>query len=189
MKRKFQLVVGMLVIAMVMLACGSSTGVQVNTSPEGEKEVKATTPAKVGTSRTNPAPVGSEVIADEMAFMVLSVVRPADNLVRAGNPFNSTPDPNYEYIFVEIQVTCKKVSEDEKCSFTPLIDTKLLGVKGIEYDPKIIVGVTTILESTDFYSGAVISGHIPFIVGEDDTDLLLVFSPFLGDSFYLSLPQ
>ena len=45
------------------------------------------------------------------------------------------------------------------------------------------------LKDTDFYGEAVISGYIPFIVDQDDTNLLLVYDPFLGDLFYLALPE
>lgn len=73
MKSKIQLVVGLLVIDMVILACGPSTGVQVLTSTEGGEEVKATNPAKVGMSRINPTPdrvkvAGSYIITDSTPF-------------------------------------------------------------------------------------------------------------------------
>ncbi|MEN6480963.1 MAG: DUF4352 domain-containing protein, partial [Anaerolineaceae bacterium] len=159
----------------------------VDTNSENN-QIESTSTTQVGTVRSNPAPVGSEVIVDDMAFLILNTIRPANDIVKAGTEFNTTPEEGQEYVFIEIQVTCKKTS-DEKCSFNPSFSTKLLGSKGIEYDPDIfVVGVDKILESSEFYGDAVISGYIPFIISKDEANLILVYDPFLGDKFYLQIP-
>lgn len=196
MSKKLFTVMGLLIIVLVIMACGSS--VQVNTpapnsqSTEQSVTVDQATPtqeSQIGTKRSNPAPAGSEVLADDMAFEILSTIRPANKIVSKGNEFNSTPEPTQEYVFVKIQATCKK-STDEQCSIYPDISTKLIGSKGIEYDPYIFLsGVENILSSTDFYGNAVISGYIPFIISKDETDLILVYEMPLGDKFYLALPE
>ena len=131
----------------VTLGCGSSS-VVVNTpasafveeasnsqlqEPTKEQQPKPTNTVQVGTVRSNPASVGSEVIADEMSFTVLAKVRPADDVVKAGNKFNSDPETGKEYMFVGLQVTCLKTT-DEKCSLNPSFSMKAIGSKGVEYN-------------------------------------------------------
>ena len=193
MENKMQLLVAVLVLALVVLACGSSSdpGVQVNTPASGlgndQPAVAAT--AQPGTARSNPAPAGSEVVMDDMAFQILGIIRPADSIVAAGNMFNTTPEPAQEYLFVEVQVTCKK-SADEKCSINPTFSMNALGSKGVEYDPEFFLsGVEKLLEATEFYGNAVVTGYVPFIVGKDETGFVLVYDPFLGDRFYLAIPE
>ncbi len=178
------------VLVIVTIACGSSSTPQVNTpsnSSVSQPASPTTAGPQVGTARSNPAPVGSEVVADDMAFMVMEVVRPANEAVKAGNSFNSDPKPEMEYMLVKLQVTCKKTS-DEKCSIFPDMNNKLIGDKGIEYDPEFVTGVEGELEATDFYGGATVSGYIPFMVGIGEGGLSLVYDPLFGDKFFLQLP-
>lgn len=186
-----RLIVALIVFALATLACGgtsSSPKVNPPANDSVSRNTKQTEGPKVGTARSNPAPAGSEVIADKMAFTITDIIRPANKLVKAGNQFNSLPDDGLEYIFVEINVTCKK-SSDEKCSVNPYFNMKLVGSEGIEYDPDIfIAGVKNILDSKEFYGDASVKGYVPFIVSEGETDFVLLYDPFLGDTFYLALP-
>ncbi len=79
MKRsnKFQLIVGLLVITAAILACGSSSDVQINTPSGNNNQQNPTSTSQAGTTRSNPAPVGSEVVGDNMAFQILNIIRPA----------------------------------------------------------------------------------------------------------------
>ncbi|HAL16857.1 MAG TPA: hypothetical protein DCP32_08925 [Anaerolineaceae bacterium] len=190
MKSRTQISIVFIILALAALACGTSTNVTVNTPgvPSNNDQPQPTSTTQVGMTRSNPAPAGSEVVLDDMAFQVLTTIRPADDVVKTGNQFNTTPEEGQEYIFVEVQITCKK-TVDEKCSFNPTFSTKLLGSKGIEYDPDIFVsGVDKLLNGTEFYGNAVISGYIPFIISKDETDLILIYDPLLSDKFYLAIP-
>lgn len=200
----------------VSLACASDTGPIVNTptvedisegqpveEAQGQQDVVEEQPTEVpptetsppptptaalGTSRSNPAPPGSEIFADGMKFLVLGVTRPATDVVMSGNMFNTEPEDGQEYIFVSLSVTCEK-DIDSECNFSPFV-LKLVGSKGVERDAEVFVsGVDGLLETTDFFGEATITGDIPFIVDTDETDLILVHQPlFLGDEFYLALP-
>jgi hypothetical protein len=202
MKNAKPLILALIVLILATLACGSSDEVTVN-EPEEEvaegevieeeeveevEEVEPTATKKVGTARSNPAPVGSEVIADDMVFVILGATRPADDIIMAGNPFNTEPEEGEEYILVDIEIKCLK-STDDKCS-TGTYNISLLGDSGISYDPEIVVvGVEGLLDFTsDFYGEAVISGSIPFIVKQSDTELLFVYEPLFGDTFFLQVP-
>ena len=143
----------------------------------------------VGTRRDNPAPAGSEILADDMIFKVLSTIRPADDIVMEGNQFNTDPEEGQEYLFVELSVTCAEDSV-EKCNFSTF-NLSALGSLGIAYDVEwFITGVDGMLEDTEFYGDTTISGYIGFIVGTDESDILLVYEPLLfGDTFFLALPE
>ncbi|NLD31929.1 MAG: DUF4352 domain-containing protein [Trichococcus flocculiformis] len=189
--KKYTVLVALTALILASIACGgTSSEPQVN-PPSGDTEViqpEVVEGPAVGTARSNPAPVGSEVVADKMVFTVTSIVRPANDIVMAGNQFNTKTEENQEYIFVELNVICKK-SSDEKCSINPTFNMKLIGSNGIEYDPDIfLAGVKGLLETTEFYGDASVKGYIPFIVGVGETDLVLLYDPFLGDTFYLALP-
>ena len=183
-------------LILASLACGSS-GIEVATpignqpgvesNPTSESvSLSTSTVAPLGTSRSNPAPVGSAIQADDMEFIVTGVVRPADSAVSSGNSFNDKPGSGKEYIFITLSATCK-LSSDQQCTLSTY-SVKVLGSDGILVDVSFISGVDGLLEGTTFYGGANIAGNIPFIVNQGDTDVLLVYQPFLGDSFYLALP-
>jgi len=179
------------VLILTALACGSE--VQVNApANQGQAptvdEVQATSTSPVGTARSNPAPAGSEVVVDDMAFVVTGATRPATDIIMAGNQFNTSPEAGQEYVIVNVRITCRK-SADDKCSFFSY-NLKLLGSSGVQKDPELFVSdVSGLIDFsiTEFFGGATIEGGIPFIVSSDETALLLVYSPLLGNPFYLAI--
>ncbi len=195
MKRQYFLIGIFLILLISIIACGGSSvvvttptgnqsGVQSNpTSPAGSLPT-ATVP--VGTSRSNPAPVGSIVHVDDMDFIVTGVVRPADSDVINGNVFNETPVASKEYIFITLSVTCT-LSSDKQCNFSTY-NLKVLGSDGILVDRAFVAGVAGLIEDSTFYGGATVIGNLPYLVNQGDTSILLVYQPFIGDSFYLSVP-
>ncbi len=202
MKKRNMLIGVFLILIISILACGGSTvvvntpivnqpGNQPNPTSQAEPSPLPTVipTVPVGTSRSNPAPVGSEIIVDNMGFIVTGVVRPADSIVSSGNMYNEVPAAGKEYMFVTLSVTCKKTS-DQQCTLSSY-NLKALGSDGILIDQSIMLaGVDGLLESfgTTFYGGANVTGNIAFTVTQGDTSILLVYQPFLGDSFYLALP-
>jgi hypothetical protein len=122
-----------------------------------------------------------------MVFTVTGMVRPADTEVKNGNMFNSEAPSGKEYMFVTLSIKCE-LSTDKQCNYSSF-NLKALGGDGILNDAEFMVtGVDGLLEDTTFYGGASISGNVPFLVNKGDTAILLVYQPFLGDSFYLALP-
>jgi hypothetical protein len=194
MKSTQKLLIVLCVLIIAALACSSESSVEVNPPANDEQNVEPTqapeveepTTAPLGASRSNPAPLGSEIVADEMSFSVTSVTRPATDIIMAGNMFNTEPENGQEYVMVQIQIACSKTS-DQQCSISPF-NFSVLGSSGIAHEAEIFVsGVDGLLESGDFYGGASLSGSMPFIVGSDETGLLLVYEPFFGDPFYLAV--
>ena len=204
---RFYIIITILILAMI--ACSSSSNIKVNPPDEEVVEESPVEPddalendegitsveeeqesTDIGTSRSNPAPVGSEVVIDQMAFVVLGLIRPADDKIMEGNQFNTEPEPGQEYILLKLEIKCLK-SSDDQCSFSPLLDeVKVIGSSGIGHDSEwFISGVDGLLEDTEFFGGTIISGSIPFIIGQEETDLVFVYEPFLGDTFYLAIPS
>ncbi len=187
-------------ICLLLVAC-SSVGpeqeeeavpeVEAQANPSVEEpgtavEAAATATEPVSTSRSNPAPAGSEVVIDDMVFVILSSTRPATDLVMAGDQFNNEPEEGQEYVFVELQVTCR-LPGDEQCDFS-MRGFSFLGSYEITRFLEIFVeGVDGLLKVGDISGGQTLSGIIPFIVPTDETDLMLVNETFFGDTFYLAI--
>ena len=192
MKTKALSLVAFLALLISILACGTN-GVVVSTptarqrGAPGVPPVASTEPAaEMVTSRSNPAPVGSTVLADDMQFVVTGIVRPADALVNKGNPYNDAPGAGNEYMFVTISVVCKS-STDDQCKLHTY-NLHSLGADGILKDDAVVSGVDGLLDDTTFYGGAKVSGNVPFIVTKGDANILFVYQTSSGDAFYLALP-
>ena len=122
-----------------------------------------------------------------MTFVVSGLIRPANDIVKSGNMFNSEPGEGQEYILVTLNVSCN-LSTDKQCDISKF-NLKVLGSDGVLKDSEfMIAGVEGILEDSTFYGGASINGNVPFIINQGDNNIILVYEPFFGDSFYLSLP-
>lgn len=189
-----------IIVVLTSLACGSSTNGatvvtpttgagETNSNPPVEQPTKEVEQKPLGSSRTNPAPLGSEISSDDMLFSIIEVVRPADEIVAKGNMFNSTPEPEKEFIFVKVKITCQK-SADEKCSVTPFT-FKLVSSSGNVVDADfMLAGVTGLLETSDLFGGASVEGYLPFIVDKAETNPILMYEPLIiGDPFYLEVAQ
>lgn len=197
MKNRGKILIILVSIIVISIACGTNNGVVVeppnqNTSSSGQSDggsdsAPEPTAPPVGTTRGNPAPVGSKVTVDDMEFVILGVTRPANDIVMAGNMFNTEPEEGQEYMFVSVQVTCAK-SSDETCS-VGIYNITLVGSAGVSRDAEwFVTGVDGLLDSSEFYGGATVTGNIPFIVNVDETDLVFVYEPLFGDAFYLAVP-
>jgi hypothetical protein len=86
-------------------------------------------------------------------------------------------------------ITCEKASDDT-CNVGPILDLALIGSAGVSHNPEwFISGVDGMLEQTEFYGGAKVSGSLFFIVGQDEADLVLRYEPLLGLSkAFMALP-
>lgn len=190
MKAQTKILLVVVILLIAILACESNSNIVVKTPDSDSQSNNAGGKSEdpLGSSRSNPAPVGSKVEADDMKFSVLGSTRPATDIIMAGNMFNTEPEEGQEYILVELSVTCMK-STDGKCSISTF-SLSLLGSKGVSRDAEWFVsGVDGLLEGSEFYGGATVTGMVPFIVDQDETDILIVYEPLLfGDTFYLAIP-
>lgn len=189
MKNKYKLIIVLITIIIVTIACGSSG--EVTVKPGGASSNEPQSPAvestkSVGTARSNPAPKGFIITADKMDFAILETIRPADDIVMAGNQFNTKPEEGYQYIFINLQIKCNK-SSDESCTISTF-NFEMIGNEGIVYDAEwFISGVDGMLDTKEFYGGSTVSGYVSFVVKSSDTTLVFTYDPFLGDKFFMSV--
>jgi len=151
-------------------------------SPQSPSE----TPGPSGSSVTNPIPAGSSGTANEMVFTVVSAIRPADNIVAAGNQFNPVPEPGEEFLMVEIEVQCTR-QEQETCAAT-WFEFHVIGSRNVEYPVEMFVlGVPGIFNSENLTGGNSLSGDLYFLISQNEETLVLSYSPFYGPGLFLSL--
>jgi hypothetical protein len=205
MKNKFFLIVPLLILMITITACGSNSGVATTVSvnqPEtppvpqasqqpayavASTDVSQTNAATVVVStKDNPAPVGSAVLADNMKIVVIGKVRPADSIVAKGNMFTDTPEASQEYMFVTISASCEQAS-GKQCSFDTY-SFKTLGADGVLKDFKQVTGIGGLVKYTTLNGGTNLTGILSFLVTQNDTKIMLVYQPSSGDSAYLALP-
>lgn len=170
----FVLVVGFMIIA--VLACSSTPQVE----PPVEGGGQADTQAPAGQTRSNPAPAGSRVTLGDVTLSVTGLTRPADDTVREGNVFNPRADDGMEYILVRVALTCNK-GPDQTCAVAPLVDLHLVGSRGVEYQPRIfIAGVSGVMEGGEWFGGATLEAYLPYIIGQGESGLILIYQPLLS---------
>jgi hypothetical protein len=138
--------------------------------------------ASVGNSRTNPFPIG-EVRGREgdRGVGVGNLVRPADKLMEEWNMFNSEAEAGMEWVVVHVTYMCLKPA-DTTCVFTQY-EFRLVGDKGKIYEPAPMAIVSDQLDpSQELFGGGKAEAAIPFVISEDDENLVLIWDPGLGYS-------
>ena len=78
----------------------------------------------------------------------------------------------------------------EKCNVY-LSDFELSGSTGLIREPEwAVAGLPHMLESTEMFGGATLSGWLVFEVGQDETGLILAWEPMFSlSAAYMSLPD
>ena len=160
----------------------SDTGGEESSS---QSESATSTPEQ-GLSFDNPAPVGDEVLANDIAVTVTGATRPANDIVAEANQFNEPPEAGEEYLLVEFQMTCTK-SGDEQCSFNPF-SMLVYGSLEDSHTREFVAGLENEHGSVDLNGGETVSGVMPFSVGQDETDLVLIYQPMAGGTFFFTVP-
>jgi hypothetical protein len=203
MQNKFLLVIPIFILVISISACGSNnvntpsviqpaaTPVNQDSSQSAYAEPSPNLPQTnaatvVATTKDNPAPVGSAILADNMKIVVNEKVRPADSLVAKGNMFTETPAAGLEYMFVNISASCEQ-AEGKQCSFDTY-SFKILGSDGGEKGFKQVTGIDGLLKYTTFDGGYTLTGILSFLVNQSDPKIILVYQPSSGESSYLAIP-
>jgi hypothetical protein len=205
MKNKSLLFIPTAILFIFISACGSNTAatnapaaIQPATAavPQGSVEALYAVPSPngpqtndatvVATTKDNPAPVGSAVLADNMKIIVKEKVRPADSQVAKGNMFTETPVAGQEYMLVTISASCEQI-KDKRCTFDTY-NFKTLGSDGVIKDFKQVTGIDGLVKYTTIEGGSTLTGILSFLVAQKDTQIFLVYQPSSGDSAYLALP-
>jgi hypothetical protein len=169
------------VMIFVTLACGAGTP-QVNAPDGGDDSTSAEPQPPSGQTRSNPAPAGSQITLGDVTLEVTGLTRPADDIVREGNIFNPQPDDGMEYILVRVALTCNK-DTDQTCAVAPLIDLHLVGSRGVEYQPRLLLaGVSGVMEGGEWFGGETLQAFLPYLIGQEEGTLILIYQPLWSSS-------
>jgi hypothetical protein len=132
------------------------------------------TPQPIGLSRINPFPPAEVVEAPNWDIQVLEVVRgeAAWAAIQAANRFNDPPQEGMEYLLVKVWAR-STYSDDEAHSISGS-DFKITGDHYILRSRESVVAPDPRLDA-DLFTGAESTGWITFIVGQEESKLVLIF--------------
>lgn len=178
MNKQFYILIVLFVLAGVGLACAESAPVVITAS--GSEAGQDSEETSIGSVRGKPAPFGSRVTIGDLTLSIEDFNRPADEIVSAGNPFNRKPEKGEEFVMILLKAACEK-GENQTCRLGPYAELAVLGSEGIAHEAEwLLAGIDGQMEPTEFYGGATVSGKLFFLVGEQETDLVLRYRAFLG---------
>lgn len=192
---KGQILLAVIALVLTVLACGESETVVRTPTPDTpvsttQEETTVSAPEEpavipeptlptLGTSRTNPAPVGSKITAEDLSITVVEVVRPADDIALSGNMFNN-PAQGKEYIMARLSLECEK-GADDICRFSSS-DFKIVGNKGEITDAAWgIAGVEGDMGAGEEIFGDTTTSRVIFFeISPDDDGLIMIYEPWLS---------
>ena len=146
----------------------------------------------VGLSRAKPFPMGALASMPNWDIQVLEVLRgeSAWEILRETSRFNDPAPNRLEYVLARVHVACTYTDDDEH-TIGPR-DVRLTGSWLARYNTASIVHPEPKLEAA-LRTGEAIEGWVAYLVGEDESDLMLVFDEWEdGDTSrvrYLALEQ
>lgn len=153
-------------------------------------ETKVVPPATdIGRSRTNPAPVGTEVYTSlelntaagklpfALTYKVTEVIRgdAALQRVKAANQFNSDPKPGQEYLLVKLSYKLVAIQDAEAAIEVSEYWFTAVSGSGKDYPRTITVDPTPDVNAR-LYKGASHEGWMSFMVDKADTNPLMVLA-------------
>jgi len=161
---------------------GSSTS-STSTSP-------APSGGNAGGSRADPIPPGVPAdVGNDFVLTILSGMRPADSIVLAADPFSLPLDPGYEYLQLEVEITCNKPAT-ETCFFSPF-EVMAAGAEDMVYGAETMIeGIDEMLEEGEYPGGSTQTGLLFLIIPTDDPTLVLYYQSFTSAAapIYFDLP-
>jgi hypothetical protein len=141
----------------------------------------------LGSSRENPIPLNTSKEIGDFSFIITRVVRPADDIVAAGNQFNTKPESTQEYLMIEGSASCLKPA-NEKCIFLST-DFKAVGNDGNVINLQFVVsGVPGQFDTGETFGGNTKSGRMFFLVPKGDDKVVIFHEDLLfGKPVYFSI--
>jgi hypothetical protein len=136
----------------------------------------------------DPVPFGSKASLGRIDFVVVDLVRPATQQVLAASSTNPIPEEGMEYVFVDIIATCATPVHLE--CWVKDHEMRLIGSTGIERRPQYLTGIERglhhLLGSAHLMGGGAAFGWVPFIVDQDEEDLVFYYEMDSGGVVYLA---
>lgn len=142
----------------------------------------------VGGSLTKPVPFGYDIILDEMVIRLSQLVRPGDDLIRAGGEDNPLPGQGQEYLLLQITNQCIRMGQDQ--CYVSSFDFQILDAAGNGLHPlDNLSGVEGLYSYKEFANGSSNRGFLVFLVDQAGEYQTLAYKAFHGETVYLSLVQ
>jgi hypothetical protein len=139
---------------------------------------------KLGSSRSNPAPLGTTVeIVTENIFekiktriIIREVIRGASawQLIQEANMFNDAPPSGFEYVLARIKFDLIDIGDTDAAYNLSQYDFKAVSSSGKEYNSPSMVTPDPQL-STNLYKGSSHEGWAAFMVAIDDSAPVITF--------------
>lgn len=149
-------------------------------------------PSSVGTSRTDPAPLGETVTTEDWEIQLLEVIRGDDAwvFIDEGNQFNDPPGEGMEFIAVLVKV--RKIGSTNRSGYISSYEFTSTGSANIIHDPTYVIEPPPVLE-VNLYPGGEYQGWV-VVQGEiGEENMTLIYEPdfdFSGaNTRYLSLEE
>lgn len=177
-------------IPLFISSCSSSNNLPIWPEEELSLSLSTLSPTSIHyePSRVNPVPFGSKASLERIDFVVVDLVRPATQQVLAASSTNPVPEEGMEYIFVDIIATCATPVHLE--CWVKDHEMRLIGSTGIERRPQYLTGIERglhhLLGSAHLKGGRAAFGWVPFIVDQDEEDLVFYYEMDSGGVVYLA---
>ena len=172
----------LLVLLVIIIAVASSGGSdEPEISVAGDASPQSPSSAQEvpnGKTRTSPSPRGYSITHDDFNVTILDVTYSREDEVFA------TLDENHVWAIVDLRLEATG-NPDRSHSYNT-INFRLVGDRGVIYDEWAFVPDEDI-GSGEVFGGATVEGSVIRQVHQEDTNLVLIFSPPLIGSRYLAL--
>jgi hypothetical protein len=166
-------------IPILFSSCTSSNNVSALSGGEPAPSLPTIMPTSVHyeASLVDPVPFGSKASLGRIDFVVVDLVRPATQQVLAASSANPVPGEGMEYVLVDIVATCATPTHLE--CWVKDHEMRLIGSSGIErriqYLSGIDQGLHHLMGSAHLKGGGAAFGWVPFIVDQNEEDLVFYY--------------
>lgn len=169
----------LLVIITAVVSSGGNDEPEVSVAGDTSPQAPSSTPdVPDGKTRTSPLPRGYSITHDDFRVTIADVTYSTE-----GEIFTSLEE-NHLWAIVDLRL--EAIGDPNASHSYSTINFRLVGDMGVIYDEWAFVPDGDI-GSGEIFGGATVEGSIIRQVHEDDTNLVLIFSPPLIGSRYLAL--
>ena len=169
----------LVVIIIAVASSGGSDEPEVSVADDASPQNTPSAPEiPDGKTRTSPLPRGYSITHDDFKVTVLGVTYSTEDTAFL------TLEENHLWAIVDLRL--EAVGSPDRSHGYNTINFRLVGDMGVIYDEWAFVPDGDI-GSGEVFGGATVEGSVIREVHEDDTNLVLIFSPTFGGSRYLAL--
>ncbi|GAA5210872.1 hypothetical protein [Microbacterium kyungheense] len=166
---------------------GSSVTAPTEETADAEDDSAEEPAAAAGSSRDNPAAIGSVIHGPEWDVTVNSVTLGATDQVAAANQFNEAPEAGYEYILVNVTTTYtgadKGMPALVQIGYVTPDGVTINGLDSLAVAPDALDGMS------ELYTGASATGNVALAVpsATADAGVLVVTPGLLADDVFVAV--